>query len=228
MKIFTYGIEKIKLDALRWHFGKADYIDTTLQYQDILAMCADKVVMAVDHTPENVLQTVKAFQEEVADEDDTEYVYITDEELESWIQDYYCQMEDVLIQVAQDITPDEFEALHLLGIQKYHSGVISKVFTSEAEGLKYYEFYRPEVGKKELLVVSLGDNLIDAATYHTYEMQYDIVSVACYKEKLSNGSYLCDLFERRTSKEELPPILWQLKDKIDEVTKPFAYAYFGE
>lgn len=228
MKIFTYGIEEIKLDALRWHFGKADYIDTTLQYQDILAMCADKVVMAVDHTPENVLQTVREFQEEVADEDDTEYVYITDVELESWIQDYYCQMEDVLTKVAQDITPDEFEALHLFGIQKYHSGVISKVFTSEAEDLKHYEFYRPEAGKKELLVVSLGNNLIDAATYRDYEKQYDIVSVACYKEKLYKGACLREIFEFRTPKEELPPVLRQIKCKLDEAMEQFVYTYFGK
>ena len=47
MRIFTYGIEDIKMDAVRWRFGKADYIDVTPQYQDILALCADIVLVLV-------------------------------------------------------------------------------------------------------------------------------------------------------------------------------------
>ena len=27
MRIFTYGIEDRRMDAVRWHFGKAEYLD---------------------------------------------------------------------------------------------------------------------------------------------------------------------------------------------------------
>ena len=62
MRIFTYGIEDIKMDAVRWRFGKADYIDVTPQYQDILALCADIVLVAIDHTPEDIpMQRLSSF-----------------------------------------------------------------------------------------------------------------------------------------------------------------------
>ena len=41
MKLFTYGFNRVQMDAIRWHFGKEEYIDVTEQYQDILALNAD-------------------------------------------------------------------------------------------------------------------------------------------------------------------------------------------
>ena len=183
MRVFTYGIEANKMDAIRWIFGKAEYIDVTDAYQDILALCADVVIMAVDHTPEDIIATIKEFQEEVADDDYTEYHYVTDEEIEDWFKEFYSALEDSIEELADMVTREEFEALHLIGIQKYHGGIISHVYIDE--DVKHYEFYRPEVGKRELLILSLGDDMIDSKTYHSYEDRYDIVSVACYKEKMS-------------------------------------------
>lgn len=94
MRIFTYGIEDGKMDAIRWHFGKAEYVDVTEAYQDILALCADVVIMAVEHTPEVVIATIREFQEEVSTEDDTEYYYVTDKEIEDWFKEYYSDLED--------------------------------------------------------------------------------------------------------------------------------------
>ena len=226
MRVFTYGIEANKMDAIRWTFGKAEYIDVTDAYQDILALCADVVIMAVDHTPEDIIATIKEFQEEVSDDDDTEYHYVTDEEFNDWFKEYYSAFEDSIEELADTVTREEFEALHLIGIQKYHGGIISHVYIDE--DVKHYEFYRPEVGKRELLILSLGDNLIESKTYHSYEDRYDIVSVACYKEKMSKKGCLWEIFEDRTPITELPPILWKLKEKFDKVTDPYVYAYFGE
>jgi len=226
MRVFTYGIEENKMDAIRWKFGKAEYVDVTDAYQDILALCADVVIMVVDHTPVEVLATIKGFQEEVSDEDSTVYYYLSDSEMEGWREEYYTALEEVLSEMEEEITPEEFEALHLTGIQKYHGGVFSCVYFNE--DVKYYEFYRPEVGKKELLILSFGDDLIDSKTYHSFEERYDIVSVACMKEKMSRGGCLREIFENRTSMNELPPVLWKLWKKMDKVTEPFVYAYFGE
>ncbi len=27
MKLFTYGFNRVQMDAIRWHFGKEEYID---------------------------------------------------------------------------------------------------------------------------------------------------------------------------------------------------------
>lgn len=226
MRVFTYGIEENKMDAIRWTFGKAEYIDVTGAYQDILALCADVVIIAVDHTSEDIIATIKEFQEEVSGDDDTEYHYVIDEEIDDWFKEFYSALEDSIEGLADDITPEEFEALHLAGIQKYQGGLISHIFIEE--DVKHYEFYRPEVGKRELLILSLGDNLIDSKTYHSYEDRYDIVSVACFKEKMSRGCGLREIFEDRTPIAELPPVLWKLKEKLDKVTEPYVYAYFGE
>lgn len=224
MKIFTYGIDDGKMDAIRWKFGRAEYIDVTDAYQDILALCADIVIMAVDQTPEDVIATIKEFQEEAAD--DTEYHYVTNEEIEDWFIEFYIALENSLAELTDAITPEEFEALHLIGIQKYHGGLISQV--RSADDIKYYEFYRPEVGKRELLILSFGDDLIDATSYHDYEKDYDIVSVGCYKEKQTRPSSLREMFEDKTPKEELPPVLWRIKAELDKAMKPYVYAYFGE
>lgn len=89
MRIFTYGIEQRQMDAIRCIFGMAEYIDVSNQYQDILALCADVVIMSVDHTPDDILLTIKEYEQEVGDDDNTQYVYISDEEIDEWFKEYY-------------------------------------------------------------------------------------------------------------------------------------------
>ena len=48
MKLFTYGFNRVQMDAIRWHFGKEEYIDVTEQYQDILALNADMVIVSLE------------------------------------------------------------------------------------------------------------------------------------------------------------------------------------
>lgn len=84
MRVFTYGIKKEKMDAIKRRFGTADYFDVTPQYQDILALCVDIVVIAVDHMPKDILNTIKAYQTEVSDDEDTRYYYLTDEQIDEW------------------------------------------------------------------------------------------------------------------------------------------------
>jgi len=228
MKAFTYGIEDRKMDAIRWHFGKAEYMDTTPQYQDILATCADIVIVAVDHTADAILHIIKEYQSETAEEDDTEYYYISDAEIDMWCREYYEELEDVIHTLGDDVTPEEFEALHLFGIQSLHNGIISRVVNKEDGNVKLYDFYRSDVGEKELLVLSFGNNLIDASVYHSFEEEYDIVSAACYKEIQSRTSCLRELFEYRVATEVLPSVLQELNRRLVNVTEPFVYAYFGE
>lgn len=130
--------------------------------------------------------------------------------------------------MSREMTVEEYEALQLFGIQKYHGGMILCTYTLDDGMLKHYEFYRKEVGKKELLILSLGDNLITASTYHTYEDKYDIVSVGCFKEEQTKSACLHELFEYRIGAEELPTILRRIKSELDQAVKPYMYAYFGE
>lgn len=84
MRVFTYGIKKEKMDAIKPRFGTADYFDVTPQYQDILALCVDIVVIAVDHMPKDILNTIKAYQAEVSEDEDTKYYYLTDAQIDEW------------------------------------------------------------------------------------------------------------------------------------------------
>ena len=84
MRVFTYGIKKENIDIIRRKFGAADYFDVTPQYQDILALCADIVVIAIDHMHEDILNTIKLYQSEVSEDEDTEYHYLTDAQIDEW------------------------------------------------------------------------------------------------------------------------------------------------
>lgn len=85
MIIFTYGIEDSKMDAVRGHFGKAEYLDTTSQYQDIMALYADKVVINLDATPSDVVTIIKEFEDDTKEEE-TKYYYVTSDEIEDWYE----------------------------------------------------------------------------------------------------------------------------------------------
>lgn len=77
MKIFTYGIEKGLLEILQHYFGEAEYFDVTEQYQDILALCADVVVISETNCSEEILNIIKEFEEETKESDNTTYIYLT-------------------------------------------------------------------------------------------------------------------------------------------------------
>lgn len=47
-------------------------------------MCVDIVVIAVDHMPKDILNTIKAYQAEVSEDEDTEYYYLTDAQIDEW------------------------------------------------------------------------------------------------------------------------------------------------
>ena len=72
------------MDVIKHRFGTADYFDVTSRYQDILALCVDIVVIAVDHMPKDILNTIKAYQAEVLETEDTKYYYLTDAQIDEW------------------------------------------------------------------------------------------------------------------------------------------------
>ncbi|MDO4189736.1 MAG: hypothetical protein Q4D29_12195 [Lachnospiraceae bacterium] len=224
MKILLYGFDGKKKIAIKRKFGYADYIDVTSQYQDILALCADKVIVSVDNTSAEILKTIKEYQNETEGVDKTEYYYVTDDETEEYFIGFYNTMTNAIDEIADIITKVEFEALHLFGLQRNHNGIITYTLSMEDADIKHYEYFRPEIGKRELLIISLGDNLIDSKTYRSYEERYDIVSVACYKEKLSRRSGTLELYEEGICKENLPPVLHRVKDMLDKAMETFINA----
>ena len=44
----------------------------------------DIVVIAVDHMPKDILNTIKAYQAEVLEAEDTKYYYLTDAQIDEW------------------------------------------------------------------------------------------------------------------------------------------------
>jgi len=88
MRIFTYGFSEENMEIVRKYFGEADYIDVTPQYQDILALCADIVLMNVDYARAEIVNIIKQFEMETIGEDDTKYYYITDKTIEMWEEEF--------------------------------------------------------------------------------------------------------------------------------------------
>ena len=88
MTIFTYGIEKSLLEVLQHYFGEAEYFDVTEQYQDILALCADVVVISEANCSDDVLKIIREFEEETKDMDDTLYIYLATKQQLSVVNTY--------------------------------------------------------------------------------------------------------------------------------------------
>lgn len=84
MHVFTYGVEKRYVDGIKRRFGAAEYVDVTGQYQDIMALNADVVIIAMDHTSDQVFQAMWAYIREVEEYEAREYFYVSDEELQRW------------------------------------------------------------------------------------------------------------------------------------------------
>lgn len=87
MKIFVYGIDTQYAEILCRKFGTGEYVDVTVCYQDILALCADVVVINTDAASNEIISVIKEFERETRDVDDTAYYYVSNEELESWIRE---------------------------------------------------------------------------------------------------------------------------------------------
>ena len=60
----------------------------TEQYQDILALCADVVVISEANCSDNVLKIIREFEEETKDMDDTLYIYLTTKQQLSIVNTY--------------------------------------------------------------------------------------------------------------------------------------------
>lgn len=84
MRVFTYGVEERYIDGIKRKFGAAEYVNVTEQYQDIIALNADVVIIAMDQTSDQVFQAMWAYIREVGEYEDREYFYVSDEELRRW------------------------------------------------------------------------------------------------------------------------------------------------
>ena len=81
-KIFTYGFKDI--EPLRWKFGEAEYLDVTSQYQDIMALPNDMVIVNMSNIDPDVLTAIKEYEAAVKDESTTKFVYVNSDQYEMW------------------------------------------------------------------------------------------------------------------------------------------------
>ncbi len=229
MKVFVYGCRILDMDAIRWHFGKNEYIDVTNQYQDILALNADMVLVNVENCNKKVLDVIKSYEAETKDVEEREYIYLTDDMLTEWYQDMYEKFYDAVKEVSKTATMEQKKALSLFYIHANDEGYISDISSDEARNVFFIDFYRKSSQTTELIILSCGDDSISKAEYDKYVAlgKYDRVSVDWHKEATKD---LCleELFYNRTDIDELPPILKPLKELLDTHTEPFKYAWFGE
>lgn len=229
MKVFVYGCRILDMDAIRWHFGKNDYIDVTNQYQDILALNADMVLINVENCKKDVLEIIKSYEAETKDVEKREYYYLTDDILTEWYQDMYGKYIDAVKEASGTATMEQKKALSLFYIHSNDEGYISDISFDEARNVFFIEFYRKSSQTTELIILSCGDDPISKAEYDKYVAlgKYDRVSVDWHKEA-NKDLCLEELFFNRTDISELPPILKPLKELLDTHTEPFKYAWFGE
>jgi len=82
MTIFTYGIKSQHMAGIKSRFGESEYIDVSDQYQDILAMKAEIVLINTDNTNPDILGIIKEYALEVGEDEDRDYFYLNNEELD--------------------------------------------------------------------------------------------------------------------------------------------------
>lgn len=229
MKVFVYGFREIDMDSIRWHFGKNEYIDVTEQYQDILALCSDMVIVNVDNCDKDILEVIKAYESETRDVEEREYHYLTNDIRAEWYQDMYDTFLDAVKKASIVATPKQKKALSLFYINTNDAGYISDINTDEARNIFFIDYFRKSSQTTELIILSCGDDSISKAEYDKYVAlgKYDRVSVDWHKEATKD---LCleELFYNRTDIDELPPILKPLKELLDTHTESLKYAWFGE
>lgn len=82
IRIFTYGISKDLKKKIRKKYGMdATIVDVTEQYQDILACCADIVVVNKEKIPYEEWEYIQSYQRAINDYE-TEYLVGNRKELE--------------------------------------------------------------------------------------------------------------------------------------------------
>ena len=80
-KIFLYGLSPKEIKLAEDYYGdSAELLDVTPQYQDIIALSADVVIINKDNASDEVLRTVMEFDQEVQDPD-VQYFYFSDDEI---------------------------------------------------------------------------------------------------------------------------------------------------
>lgn len=85
-KVFLYGLSPDEIVLVENYYGdSAELLDVTPQYQDIIALCADVVIINKDNVPEEALHTVMEFDQEVQDPD-VKYYYCSGDEIRKLFQ----------------------------------------------------------------------------------------------------------------------------------------------
>lgn len=229
MKVFTYGFDKLQMEDIRWHFGKEEYIDVTFQYQDIMAMDADMIIVSLEFGKEEEIAAIREYEKETNDIEGKTYVYVTEDMQMEWSKDMYYKFYDALEEAASVMTVEQHKMLSLFYMHENKQGYISRIETNEKRKIIYLDFYRPGLQTTELIIMSYGDDPISNAEYDKYMScgEYDRVSVDWYKEA-NKTTCLEQLFYDRVKIEELPLLLRPIKEKLDEYTAPFMYAIWGE
>ena len=77
MKIFTYGIDENLHKNIRKYFRESEVVDVSEQYQDILALSADIVIISKSYCSQEELDIIQEFEAETKDMDETIYIYLT-------------------------------------------------------------------------------------------------------------------------------------------------------
>ena len=85
-KIFLYGLSPDEIVLVEDYYGNsAELLDVTPQYQDIIVLCADVVIINKDNVPQEALHTVMEFDQEVQDPD-VQYYYCSGDEIRKLFQ----------------------------------------------------------------------------------------------------------------------------------------------
>ena len=104
MKIFTSGVSERQISGLSKAYNGAEVIDVSDQYQDILALCADIIVINIDNTTNEIVSIIREFEKETCGVDGTRYIYVNNTELEQWIPNANGNREALILGVDFDGT----------------------------------------------------------------------------------------------------------------------------
>ena len=85
-RVFIYGFDEYAAQLAKDFYGRdVDVVDVTPQYQDILALCADVVIVNTDYAPKEVISSVREFEKE-AEDPSVEYYYCSGNEIVNLFQ----------------------------------------------------------------------------------------------------------------------------------------------
>ena len=227
MTVFIYGFYENEMEAIRWHIGRADYVDVSDQFEDILALKAEIVVINLDRIDDSALSMIKEYEEETKGVEDREYFYVTQDMFDDWSRDLYECLEDDLAKAGNDITYSELRALVFWEVDFNHSGYISDIRSDAERNLLCIDYFDAEQQRTELIIVSLGNDPVSGDECKAYEQDYFCVKVAWLQElkKLKAWKHL---YYEEVEEKDVPPILRPLVKKIYDKTKKYRYAVYGE